>query len=105
MSYEAWGDDDDGLDGVREAYRQSLLEDGWLDDEQAKELIEALRSVVTHIPKYVLRKHGVVDRYSDGALVDGGTEEFPRFVDEVAKARALLVKHAPKVSTPGGAQR
>lgn len=38
MSYEAWGDDDDGLDGVRERYRETLLEDGWLDDEQAKKL-------------------------------------------------------------------
>ena len=35
MSYEAWGDDDDGLDGVRESYRKTLLEDGWLNDEQA----------------------------------------------------------------------
>jgi len=61
------------------------------------ELIEALQSVVTHIPKYVLRNHGVVDRYPDGAIVDGGIQEYPRFVDEVAKARALLAKHAPKV--------
>jgi len=62
------------------------------------ELLAALRAVVTHIPKIVLRKHGVVDRYPDGAMVDGGTQEFPRFVGEVAKARALLAKHAPKVT-------
>ena len=42
MSYEVWGDDDDGLDGVRESYRKTLLEDGWLDDERAATLIEAL---------------------------------------------------------------
>ena len=36
MSYEVWGDDDDGLDDVRESYRKTLLEDGWLDDEQAR---------------------------------------------------------------------
>lgn len=45
MSYEAWGDDDDGLDG----YRDQLRDAGWLDEDQAaellatnKELLEAL---------------------------------------------------------------
>ena len=38
MSYEAWGDDDDGCDGIRETYRQTLLEDGWLDDIEAEKL-------------------------------------------------------------------
>ena len=43
MSWEAWGDDDDGLDGVREAYSKTLLEDGWLDDQQAGALKAALK--------------------------------------------------------------
>lgn len=38
MSYEAWGDDDDGMDGFREHYRKQLLDDGWLDDEAAAAL-------------------------------------------------------------------
>lgn len=40
MSLEAWGDDgdDDGLGDMREAHRQTLLEDGWLDDESAERL-------------------------------------------------------------------
>lgn len=42
MSYEAWGDDDDGLDGVRESYRKTLLDDGWLDDEAAEALTAQL---------------------------------------------------------------
>lgn len=38
MSYEVWGDDDDGMDGFREHYLKQLIEDGWLDDEAAAAL-------------------------------------------------------------------
>jgi hypothetical protein len=45
MTLEAWGDDGDhdGLDDMRDAYRQSLLEDGWLDDAAVDKLTIALR--------------------------------------------------------------
>ena len=46
MSYEVWGDDDDGLDSVREQYRETLLADGWLDDVQAVALQTALAAQV-----------------------------------------------------------
>ena len=38
MSYEAWGDDDDGTDSLREHIVKTLLEDGWLDDVAASDL-------------------------------------------------------------------
>lgn len=38
MSWEAWGDGDDGMDGERERIREQLIEDGWLDDEAAAKL-------------------------------------------------------------------
>ena len=37
MSYEAWGDYDDGGDGIRESYIETLIEDGWMDLEKAIE--------------------------------------------------------------------
>ena len=49
MSYEAYGDDDDGLDGVREAYRESLIQDGWLDDVQAQALIRTVEDLALMI--------------------------------------------------------
>lgn len=46
MSYEAWGDDDDGLDGAREHMVKQMMEDGWLDDviaERVRALVEKWR--------------------------------------------------------------
>lgn len=43
MSYEAWGDDDDGLDEVLFNYRKQLLEEGWFDEEQVAALQKELQ--------------------------------------------------------------
>ena len=40
---KVWGDDDDGPDGMRETYAQTLREDGWLDDEEAGALPRHVR--------------------------------------------------------------
>jgi hypothetical protein len=39
MSYEVWGDDDDGLDGLREKIAEELIGDGWLDEAAAAALL------------------------------------------------------------------
>ena len=53
-------------------------------------LVEALETVLAHIPESVLRKQEIVCKYPDGALVEAGTKEYPCFQAEVTKVRALL---------------
>jgi hypothetical protein len=60
MSYEAWGDDDDGSDRVVER----LLNDGWWsadDAEEVKELVRALAS--EHIYENGRKEDGVSVRF------------------------------------------
>ena len=63
--------------------------------------VGALAAVVAHIPAYILVPHPITERYEDGALVDGGIREFPRFISEVNRARAVLSKLPPNLTTKG----
>ena len=55
-------------------------------------LMEALEAVIAIVPSYILIPHPVTRVYDDGALVDGGTKEYPRFVQNVEIARAALAQ-------------
>jgi hypothetical protein len=51
MSYEAWGDDDDGLDKVREHHENALIEDGWLSDLQVDDVLAYIEALQARIAR------------------------------------------------------